>query len=173
MEYYIETGLSGRKRYKLHEITPYNLPNLKNQPLNKDWIPFAIKIMDDLAVDFNSYKFFCDVLKNTPPRFRFFALNETVLDLCKLLDKEETINLGRVSDKGCPSLISAPQFGQNLLISPIAIPQCLQNKNTILPSPFREFTFKYLNHPISLRNIHTLYFSHCLMPHRPNHNCAS
>ena len=69
MEYYIETGLSGRKRYKLHEITPYNLPNLKNQPLNKDWIPFAIKIMDDLAVDFNSYKFFCDVLKNTPSRF--------------------------------------------------------------------------------------------------------
>ncbi len=29
MEYYIETGLSGRKTYKLHEITPYNLLNLK------------------------------------------------------------------------------------------------------------------------------------------------
>ena len=93
MEYYIETGLSGRKRYKLHEITPYNLPNLKNQPLNKDWIPFAIKIMDDLAVDFNSYKFFCDVLKNTPPRFRFFALNEAVLDLCKLLDERRNNKL--------------------------------------------------------------------------------
>lgn len=90
MEYYIETGLSGRKTYKLHEITPYNLPNLKNQPLNKDWIPFAIKIMDDLAVDFNSYKFFCEVLKNIPPRFRFFTLNEAVLDLCKLLDERRS-----------------------------------------------------------------------------------
>ena len=90
MEYYIETGLSGRKTYKLHEITPYDLPNLKNQPLNKDWIPFAIKIMDDLAVDFNSYKFFCEVLKNIPPRFRFFTLNEAVLDLCKLLDERRS-----------------------------------------------------------------------------------
>ena len=35
MEYYIETGLSGRKRYKLHEITPYNLPNLKNHTFNE------------------------------------------------------------------------------------------------------------------------------------------
>lgn len=57
------------------------------------WIPFAIKIMDDLAVDFNSYKFFCNVLKNTPPRFRFFALNEAVLDLCKLLDERRNNKL--------------------------------------------------------------------------------
>ena len=44
MEYYIETGLSGRKRYKLHEITPYNLPNLKNLGYDFVYLPQSNRI---------------------------------------------------------------------------------------------------------------------------------
>ena len=81
MEYYIETGCDRQVFVQ------------GGFQLRRNFGEAVARVHHDLAVDFNSYKFFCDVLKNTPPRFRFFALNEAVLDLCKLLDERRNNKL--------------------------------------------------------------------------------
>ena len=81
MEYYIETGCDRQVFVQ------------GGFQLRRNFGEAVARVHHDLAVDFNSYKFFCDILKNTPPRFRFFALNEAVLDLCKLLDERRNNKL--------------------------------------------------------------------------------